>query len=489
MSSCGIVCGTGDWSGPKPGDPDNNVSLHAVPAFGGIDVSWTYPSTNPHAVAHVLLYRGPTNVREAAIQTAVVSGNRYYDRLEEATLCFYWIKVVSINGTIGEWVGPASATSKTRTEGTIEDLSNEISKGILATELRNDIDRITLNYSELLSEIQNRVAGDKALSAALADLQAGVTQAVAFVQNEVNTRIDGDNALAQQVGVIAALNAKNASAIINEATARVTADGALTTQVNALFAATGKNAAAVTAETTARTNADSALASQITTAQSTLNGQIASVQTGLQTNINTVNGRVTAIGALYTAKVSVNGLVGGFGVYNDGTTIEAGFEVDRFWIGRTGQDKVLPFIVDNGVVYMNKARIRNADIDTLKIAGNAVTVPTTTSRYDQLPGVADGQNIISTDIWMDTSGWVYSNVTIAQSFPSGDRSWECVLYIDDVGVFSAGGAKTADSVSLAGAVYVNVPAGGRHIPVTVLHSGASTMWVRGRTLFVMGVKR
>lgn len=135
------------------------------------------------------------------------------------------------------------------------------------------------------------------------------------------------------------------------------------------------------------------------------------------------------------------------------------------------------------------AKIGDAEVGTLKIAGNAVTVPTTTSRYDQLSGVEDGQNIISTSIWMDTSGWVYSNVTIAQSFPSGDRSWECALYIDDVGVFSAGGAKTADSVSLAGAVYVNVPAGGRRIHVTVLHSGASTMQVGGRTMFVMGAKR
>ncbi|WP_273688472.1 phage tail protein [Ketogulonicigenium vulgare] len=40
-----------------------------------------------------------------------------------------------------------------------------------------------------------------------------------------------------------------------------------------------------------------------------------------------------------------------------------------------GSTDVYPFIVDGGTVYIDKARIRDADIDTLKIAGNAVTVP------------------------------------------------------------------------------------------------------------------
>lgn len=373
MSSCGIVCGTGGWTGPRPGDPDNASVLSANGVYGGIAVSWTYPSTNSHAVAHALLYRNSSSDRDSALNIAVVAGNSYFDKQDAPTLCFYWIRIVSINGTTGDWIGPVSATSKTRAEGILEDLTGQISAGVLAISLREDIDKITLNYQDLLSEIRNRIAGDGALSLALEDLQAGVTQAMAFVHEEINTRIDGENALAQQVSVIAALNANNASAIINEATARVTADGAHTQQINALYAATDTNAAAVITETNARTNADSALASQITTAQSTLGDQIASVQTGLQTNINTVDGKVTSIGALYTAKVSVNGLVGGFGIYNNGHTVEAGFDVDRFWIGRTASDKVLPFIIDAGTVYINKARIRNADIDTLKIAGGAVT--------------------------------------------------------------------------------------------------------------------
>lgn len=67
-------------------------------------------------------------------------------------------------------------------------------------------------------------------------------------------------------------------------------------------------------------------------------------------------------GALYTAKVQSGGLIGGFGVYNDGTEVDAGFDVDRFWIGRTDSDKRKPFIIDNNVVYINNAMIRNGSI-------------------------------------------------------------------------------------------------------------------------------
>ena len=363
MSSCGIVCGTGGWTGPRPGDPDNNGSLHATPAFGGIDVSWTYPIVNPHAVAHVLLYRGLTNVREAAIQTAVVSGNRYYDRLEKATLYFYWIKIVSINGTVGDWIGPASAMAKPLIEKVIEDLTGKIDAGVLAQSLKKEIDKITLNYSELLTEIGNRVAGNAALSAALADLQNGVTQALAFVDTEITTRIEGDSALAQQVTLLAAANANNAAAIIDERTARVDKDSALTTQYNALFAATGNTAAALTTETQARTNADSALASQITTAQTTLNGSISSVQTTMQTQINAVTGELDAI---YTAKVDVSGMVGGFGIYGTPTLVEAGFDVDRFWVGRTSANKRKPFIIENGTVYIDEAAINKLTFSKLR---------------------------------------------------------------------------------------------------------------------------
>ena len=467
MTTCSTnACGVGGWGGPLPGDPDNNSILSATPAFGGIDVSWTYPGTYPEAVAHVILYRGVLPDFNAAIVIATVGGNFFYDKSTspQLTQYYYWITIVSVNGTVGAPIGPASAIAKPPIASVIEGLTAQIDAGFLAQSLKTEIDKITLNYAELTAEIYDRVAANTALSAALADVQSGVDQSLAYIGQEITLRQDGDSALAIQVNSVATANASNLALIQAETTARVTADSAFATQLTTVAALTDSNAAAIqteqtaranadsalstsittvaaaaggknktysqaaaptgtlvagdiwfdtddnrkayrysgsawvatddariastaaalTTEQTARANADSALASQITTAQSTLNGSIASVQTTLQTNINTVNGKVTEIGALYTAKVSVNGLIGGFGIYNNGTTIQAGFDVDEFWVGKTQANKRKPFIISGGVTYIDEAAIEKLTFTKLRDASGLVVIENGKIKADYL---------------------------------------------------------------------------------------------------------
>ena len=428
MSCTDLVCGTGGWAGPLPGDPDNNSILRATPAFGGIDVSWTMPATNPFAVAHTVIRRGISNNFNAAVFLASVGGDFFYDKSDTAQPVeyFYWIQFVSVNGTYGDWIGPASAVAKPLIEQVIEDLTGKIDAGVLAQSLKKEIDKITLNYGELLTEIGNRVAGNAALSAALADLQNGVTQALAFVNTEITTRIEGDSALAQQVTLLAAANANNAAAIIEDRIARVDADGALAQQIDLVSSANGDNSAAIqTVESSkigyaalagtsspfdgngvtvvySATKYPSALfpeyaanrkriidktgatewnatpagaakpvvwlvglplATAVKTVQVTgPEGQIASVEQGFIAQKD-LNGNFKA---QYTAKVDVNGLVGGFGIYNDGKVVEAGFDVDRFWVGRTSANKRKPFIIENGTVYIDDAAINKLTFSKLR---------------------------------------------------------------------------------------------------------------------------
>lgn len=445
MSSCvDNVCGTGydhEVPGggviPAPGDPDNNISIAAVTISGGIKVTWSYPVINPNAVAHSLLYRNTTSNFNTAVQIGVVAGSIHYDQLNPTvdTQYFYWVQIVAISGTVMPTVGPASAYARPKKADTLEDLSGSIDESFLAVHLRQDIDKITLNYSELLGEIGDRIASNEALSAALAAVQSGLEESLAFVNQEIITRQSGDNALASQITTIAAVNQSNAAAIIAEQTARVTADSALARSTELIAVATGNNAAAIDNERLARTNADSSLAQQISTTQSTLNGNIASVQQTMQTQINTTNGRVTEIGALWSARVSVNGLVGGFGIYNNGQYVDAGFDVDRFWIGRSNSDRVRPFVVNNGVVYIDDAQIRNASItgakiqnlavDTLQIAGNAVTVPAgATLSYD-----AGGQGIVLqiTVVSQGAPIWLFAT---AEMYVQGGGSYQARVLIN-----------------------------------------------------------
>ena len=462
MATCSTsACGVGGWAGPQPGDPDNNSILSATPAFGGIDVSWSYPATNPAAVAHVLLYRGISSNFNSAVLLATVGGNFFYDKSTSSQLIqyYYWISIVSVNGTVGALIGPASATAKSPIASVIEGLTSQIDAGLLAQSLKTEIDRITLNSAAILSEVNNRISSNTALSAALLQVQTGVTQSITLLNTEITQRQDGDSSLLSQLNTVAAANASNLALIQIEQTARVTGDSAnaalyttLNSQVNnpttglpatravlindyytksgtdsaisnatlALVSTTALNTAlgAYTNTASLQSNyytktqtdsaissatvtlvsnsgltsalgsytttaalqssyytkaaTDSAISSAVTTSQTTLNGNITSAQTTLQTNINTVDGKVTQIGARYTAVVSVNGLIGGFGVYNDGSTIQAGFDVDEFWVGKTQANKRKPFIISGGVTYIDDAAIEKLTFTKLRAADNSL---------------------------------------------------------------------------------------------------------------------
>lgn len=509
MPCSNTVCGTGLFAGPKPGDPDNNLTISAVGAKGGIQVSWTYPNTNPAAVAHIELYRGTSSVFANAIQRAIVSGNSFFDSIapEAFQRYYYWIKVISVNGTIGEPVGPAFADPISSHQGILEYLTGLIDEGVLASALRNRIDQLEVISGNLADEILARIADNGIFAEALAQVQSDADTALTYINNETLARISANEALVASINTLAAgFGDASAGVIIEEQTVRASADAALADLITALLAITGSNtsaiqkeqqtrtttesalaqttqslmassasnqagllieqsartaadsalvqsaqslaaktdmnsaavvaeqsarttdssaisatmaalvakvdqaAAAVQVEQTARASSESALANQITTTQTTLNGNIASVQTTLQTEIDTTNDVVTNIGARYTAVVDVNGLVGGFGIYNNGTTVEAGFNVDTFWVGRT-TNKVKPFIIDAGTVYMDKARIRNADIDTLKISGHAVSV---SSFFTQSFGsLAAGQTVNSGAMWVDFAISPQSTIVLA----------------------------------------------------------------------------
>ncbi|MPS58897.1 MAG: DUF1983 domain-containing protein [Pseudomonas sp.] len=500
----GWVCGTGGGNFPKPGDPDSNVILKATPAFGGIDVEWTFPNINPHAVAHTILYRSTSDNVDSAVRHAIVNGNFFYDKTTTATLIryYYWIQIVSVNGTYSEMIGPASAIARPTTAQMIELLTGQIDAGVLAESLKTEIGKIELNRLAVNEELLALAEQDDALGAAY-------NEVVAFTEN---TR-----SLLQQ-----------------ETLARAEANSAFVTQIQTLYAEMEGVSAGVQDETDARIKADQALATRITTAQSQLGDNIASVQQTFQTSIDTVNGKVTEIGAMYTAKVDVNGLIGGFGVYNNGKTVEAGFDVDRFWVGRT-TNKRKPFIIENNEVFIDEAainkltfsklrdesgsfvvkdgkvqaqyltvdtasirdaaitsakikdasietaKIKDLAVDTLKIRGNAVTVPVGMSGYGAVPEVA---------ITLDVPGMVMV-IVMANFLATGGGAASCFVQATAGGQAGAEVGVTAPSGGSTSAVAFGsfwLPAGthvcGGNLRVTI---GNRTVHTTG--IFAMGIKR
>lgn len=340
-ASGNYTCGTGGWVGPLPGDPStSDVYLTATPAFGGIDINLTWPQINGEAVAYVALYRSLLPSEDSAAYHTQFNGTFFYDAIdgEDNNVYYYWVRVMSVYGTFSEMIGPAWAQAKPRIEQMIEELTGKIDAGVLAQSLKAELDQITLNKLGITQEMIDRAANDDALGVRVTEVGAHSGETRALLQEEV--------------------------------LARTSANEAFVSTVNSLYADLNGQIAAVQTTTTAQVtevnNRVDALASQVTQVETNVNGNIAQVQTNLQTQITTLNGTVTNIGALYTAKVNVNGLIGGFGIYNDGTTVEAGFDVDTFWIGRTGANKRKPFIISDNVVYIDEGAINKLTFSKLR---------------------------------------------------------------------------------------------------------------------------
>lgn len=193
------VCGTGDWTGPLPGDPDNNYTISAQATFGGINVSWSYPQINPQAVSYFQLYKGTTAVFAEAIEFAIVAGNSYYHKIDSDQAQYYWIRLRSVNGTVGALVGPASATPSFLTSTLIEAIAGDITSSTLSLELNTRIDGINVLRSDIDADIASITLVNAALSQALGDTDAAVTQATAMIAQETANRTAQAAALAQGI--------------------------------------------------------------------------------------------------------------------------------------------------------------------------------------------------------------------------------------------------------------------------------------------------
>jgi hypothetical protein len=376
-------CGVGGSNFPAPGDPDlNNIVLSATPVFNAIRITWSYPGINPEALAYTLLYRSTVNDFSTATQIAVVAGNIHLDpsTVTSPTTYYYWVKLVSVHGTIGNLIGPATAVMGDNIADIIAMLENQIGSSQLALDLRTEISTITDVSSAVTDEMAARLLGDTTLQTLWA-------------------QVDVD---------LAAID----TLILDEVLARTTADSAAVATINGIYAVANDNAAAIQTEKLVAANATGAVALQVDTIQATVDGQNVSIQTmqtvvnqattdvstlgsavtGLNSQVSGLNGTVGAhddaldeMYAEYYVKLDVDGYVSGFGQYNNGSSASFLVHADTFAIGKPGATIDYPFIVSGGVVYMKSAmiqdlavtnaKINNLAVDTLKIKDNAVTIP------------------------------------------------------------------------------------------------------------------
>lgn len=235
-TSCSISgCGTGTWTGPLPGDPDNSSVLSATSEFGGIQLSWTLPNLNGFAVSYTKVFRSLGNQFATAIPYTYVSGGGYFDT-DAAKLIrpyYYWIRHVSINGTELDPIGPVMAVAKPLLDQVIEGLAQRVESSHLAESLRLRVEKIA-DLEQGLTNINTLVAtNNSVLAQELLGLRDELTGALAYFDQQRQIEISEKEALVQAINTQLASIGNSTelyAAIQEEATTRASETGELFAQ-------------------------------------------------------------------------------------------------------------------------------------------------------------------------------------------------------------------------------------------------------------------
>ncbi|HAD4904514.1 TPA_asm: DUF1983 domain-containing protein [Salmonella enterica subsp. enterica serovar Typhi str. CT18] len=238
-------------------------------------------------------------------------------------------------------------------------------------EIRAEIgDEIKASITE---ETTARVEADKAISKRITALQSQLDDDIkAAIGAESSARTDADSALSSQINSLAAQTSEDIkAAITSEATARADADSALSSQINSLAAQTSEDIkAAITSEATARADADGALGKRVDTIKAEVDGNSAIIQEQAKAIADT-NEKVSTAWTLKMETSTSGGqkYVAGIALGIDSTGLSQFLvQADRFGLVNSVNGHITtPFVIENGVAYMNGAWIKNGTIDNAKI--------------------------------------------------------------------------------------------------------------------------
>jgi hypothetical protein len=215
--------------------------------------------------------------------------------------------MVSVNGTVGDLIGPVSATARPSIEKMLEILSGQISATQLAQDLATPFGTIGQLRSDIDDEILNRNTAISSMQTAIASLEGDTVASVAQVRNDIDTYRTEVSAYASDIStLLVGTNAGDSLVSIIDA------------KVAEVNAGDGVTLAEVT--------------QQIQSSQQNIYGT--TDEAAIATRLNTFIDETGVASAGYTTVSEVNGLLGGFGIYNDGETVTTIFDADRFAVGR-----------------------------------------------------------------------------------------------------------------------------------------------------------
>lgn len=231
-----------------------------------------------------------------------------------------------------------------------------------------------------LAQLEGVVVADEKLGSA----QAGIYERVEAIVTEQKSMATQFTGITASFGDFQALVTSKLVTVADQYSAAAS-------QTTIVGAKADNALAAVVDERTARVTAVQGVASQVTTVQSSvsaLGGTVGALTATVQIQANTVANLDGNLGAQFMFRTEVIGSTGKRGLAgissgatssNGGTLVQSEIILfaDRVLVcNNPTATTLVPLLkVEGGITYIEVARIKNADIDTLKVAGNALAVP------------------------------------------------------------------------------------------------------------------
>ena len=181
--------------------------------------------------------------------------------------------------------------------------------------------------------------------------------------------------------------------------------------------------------------------------------------------------------ARWTVKLQVGDLVGGIGLYNDGTVTRFIVQANHFAVlpsvGSNSNIRV-PFEVSGGVVYINNAVIRSGSITGTKIAGSTITGSNIASSAITSVKIADS-TIQSTDILNGT----IVDADIANGTISGTKIRTATITSSDIADSAITGSKIANVTITAAKIAAATITGTNIAQSTITNSDIANVTITG----------
>ncbi|WP_234196285.1 phage tail tip fiber protein [Pseudacidovorax sp. NFM-22] len=371
--------------GSQPSSASLDVLLPLAPDVSdstqgrSVSISWGDCRTTQPIREYQIRKGDPLDAAEEIART----NSRTFTRVEqEAGLHRYWVRAVDMGGNVSGWgtteamvlpqlddvpnIAQYVELVDTRLQRVRDELAAQTASGILrseraVTEARKSSTRMSTileakvdhNYAIYAAQVEALVAADEALVTRTELLSAGLADARADILEEQTVRATADAAFASSLEVVVARVGDIEASYVNETEVNATVNSAIATNNTYLQSAVGPIGEL------------SATVSSVSTTMASLDGNVAA-QMMLKTEISAAGKRVIA-----GIKSSVSSTNGGADVQSEVVVLANLFRV----MNDLGSGMDAPFKVQDGRTYIDMAMIRNAEIDTLKVAGGAIVAP------------------------------------------------------------------------------------------------------------------